>query len=96
MRTPSSSLTLLIWGTCSNTSRVSRCAERVSSPLISIRTLRGSGFSSLRPESARGSRLLGKGPGHLMPTVVAEAVRCARAFSGAAATRVVGDVGRRT
>jgi hypothetical protein len=41
----------------------------------------------------RGSRLLGKGPGHLMPTVVAAVVRRGRAFSGGATARVVGDVG---
>jgi hypothetical protein len=31
-----------------------------------------------------------------MPAVVAIAMRCGRAFSGVAATRVVGDVGGRT
>jgi hypothetical protein len=32
----------------------------------------------------------------LMPTNVAVVVRCGHAFSGDAAARVVGDVGRRT
>jgi hypothetical protein len=46
--------------------------------------------------AARGSSLLGKGPGHLMPTVAAIVLRRGRAFSCATAARVVGDVGRRT
>jgi hypothetical protein len=44
----------------------------------------------------RGSSLLGKGQGHLMPAVAAVVSRCGRTFSGAAATCVVGGVGRRT
>jgi hypothetical protein len=44
----------------------------------------------------RGSSLLGKGQGHLMPGVAAVASLCGRAFSGAAAAHVVGGVGRRT
>jgi hypothetical protein len=71
-------------------------AERASMPLVGNRTLRGSGFFEPRARAARGSSLLGKGPGHLMPTVVATVLRCGRAFSGAAAARVVSDVGRRT
>jgi hypothetical protein len=31
-----------------------------------------------------------------MPTIVAVVVRCGRAFSGDAAARVVGDVGKQT
>jgi hypothetical protein len=44
----------------------------------------------------QGSSLLGKGQGHLMPAVAAVVSRRGRAFSGAAAARVVGGVGRRT
>jgi hypothetical protein len=66
--------------------------ERASRPLVGSRALRGSGFLS----PGLGSSLLGKGPGHLMPTVTATVLRRGRAFSGAAAARVVGDVGRRT
>jgi hypothetical protein len=44
----------------------------------------------------RGSSLLGKGQGHLMPTVAAVVSRRGRAFSGAVAACVVGGVGRRT
>jgi hypothetical protein len=47
-------------------------------------------------EPLRGSSLLGKGQGHLMPAVAAVVSRRGRAFSGAAATRVVGGVGWRT
>jgi hypothetical protein len=89
-------LELLISNSGSRASVVPALAERVSIPLISIRTLRGKGFSSSRLGAARGPLLLGKGPGHLMPTVVVEVVRCGRAFSGTAAARVMGDVGRRT
>jgi hypothetical protein len=46
--------------------------------------------------SLRGSSLLGKGQGHLMPAVAAVVSRRGRAFSGAASARVVGGVGRRT
>jgi hypothetical protein len=38
--------------------------ERVSRPLVSNRTLRGSGFFKPWARAVRGSRLLGKGPGH--------------------------------
>jgi hypothetical protein len=44
--------------------------------------------------ATRGSLLLGKGQGHLMPAVAASVSRRGRAFSGAAAERVVGGVGR--
>jgi hypothetical protein len=71
-------------------------AEWASRPLVGNRTLRGSGFFEPRARAARGSSLLGKGPGHLMPTVAATVLCCGRAFSGAAATRVVGDVGKQT
>jgi hypothetical protein len=70
--------------------------EQASRPLVGNRTLRGSVLSESGARAARGSSLLGKGPGHLMPVVTAVAMRCGRAFSGAAATRVVGGVGRRT
>jgi hypothetical protein len=49
-----------------------------------------------RAWAARGSSLLGKRPGHLMPTVAATILRRGRSFSGSAAARVVGGVGRRT
>jgi hypothetical protein len=45
--------------------------------------------------AARGSSLLGKGPGHLMLAVVAAVSRRGRTFLGAATARVVGGVGRR-
>jgi hypothetical protein len=67
--------------------------ERASRPLVGIRTLRGSVLFELGARAARGSSLLGKGPGHLMPAVAVVARRCERAFSGVAAARVVGGVG---
>jgi hypothetical protein len=67
--------------------------ERASRPLVGIRTLRGSVLFEPGARAARGSSLLGKGPGHLMPTDAAIARRRGRAFSGAAAARVVGGVG---
>jgi hypothetical protein len=70
--------------------------ERASRPLVSNHTLRESGFFEPGARAARGSSLLGKGPGHLLPVVVATVLRRGRAFSGAAAAGVVGDVGRRT
>jgi hypothetical protein len=70
--------------------------EQASRPLVVNRTFRGSVLSESRARAARGSSLLGKGSGHLMPAVAAVARRCGRAFLGAAATRVVGGVGRRT
>jgi hypothetical protein len=65
-------------------------AERASKPLVSSRTLRGSDLSSLRLGPLRGSSLLGKGPGHSIPTVTATVMCCGRAFSGTTAARVVG------
>jgi hypothetical protein len=52
-------------------------------------------FSEPGARTARGSSLLSKGPGHLMLAVVAAVSRRGRAFSGTAAARVVGGVGRR-
>jgi hypothetical protein len=65
--------------------------EQASRPLVGNSVLSKPGA-----RAARGSFLLSKGPGHLMPAVAAVAKYCGRAFSGAAATRVVGGVGRRT
>jgi hypothetical protein len=70
--------------------------KRASSPLVGVRTLRGSHLFEPGARAARGSLLLGKGQGHLMPAVAAIVMRRGRAFSGAAAARVVGGVGRRT
>jgi hypothetical protein len=70
--------------------------EQASRPLVGNCTLRGSVLSKPGARAARGSSLLGKGPGHLMPAVAAAVRRCGRAFSGAAAARVVGGVGRQT
>jgi hypothetical protein len=58
--------------------------EQALRPLVGNRTLRGSVLSEPGARAARGSSLLGKGPGHLMPTVVAAVRRCGRAFSGVA------------
>jgi hypothetical protein len=67
--------------------------ERASRPLVGNCTLRGSVLSDQGARATRGSSLLVKGPGHLL-LAVAAAVRCrGRAFSGAAAARVVGGVG---
>jgi hypothetical protein len=41
--------------------------ERTSRPLVGIRTLRGSVLFEPGARAPRGSSLLGKGPGHLMP-----------------------------
>jgi hypothetical protein len=68
---------------------------RASRPLVGIRTLRGSVLFELKAQATRGSSLLGKGPGHLMPTVAAVVRRCVRAFLGVSAAHVVGGVGRR-
>jgi hypothetical protein len=68
--------------------------EWASRPLVGNRTLRG--FFEPRVRATLGSSLLGKGLGHLMPTVAGTVARCGRAFSGAAAARVVGDVGEQT
>jgi hypothetical protein len=70
--------------------------KQASGPLVGNRTLRGSVLSEPGARAARGSSLLGKGPGHLMPAVAATVMRCGRAFSGTAAARVVGGVGRWT
>jgi hypothetical protein len=70
--------------------------KRASRPLVGVRTLRGSHLFELGAWAARGSSLLGKGQGHLMPAVAVVVSRRGRAFSGAATARVVGGVGRRT
>jgi hypothetical protein len=67
-----------------------------SRPLVGNRTIRGSGFFELRARAARGSSLLGKGSCHLVPTVAATVLCRGCAVSGAAAARIVGDVGRQT
>jgi hypothetical protein len=67
--------------------------ERVSRPLVSNHTLRGLGLSSPWARVAWPLHLLGKEPSHLMTAVVAAVVRCGRAFSGSATTRIVGNVG---
>jgi hypothetical protein len=69
---------------------------QASRPMVSIRTLRGSVLFEPGARAARGSSLLGKGQGHLIPTVAAIVTRRGRAFSGVAAARVVGGVGKRT
>jgi hypothetical protein len=70
--------------------------KRASRPLVGVRTLRGSHLFEPGARAVRGSLLLGMGQGHLMPAVAAVVSRRERAFSGAAAARVVGGVGRRT
>jgi hypothetical protein len=70
--------------------------KRASRPLVGVRTLQGSHLFEPRARAAQGSFLLGKGQGHLMPAVAATFTRLGGAFSGAAAARVVGGVGRRT
>jgi hypothetical protein len=58
----------------------------------------GRSYFELGARAARGSSLLGKGPGHLMPAIAAIAMHHRRAFSGAAAACVadgVGEVGGR-
>jgi hypothetical protein len=69
---------------------------QASRPPVGIRTLRGSVLFEPGARAARGSSLLDKGQGRLMPAVVAKVTCCGRAFSGTAAARVVGGVGRRT
>jgi hypothetical protein len=72
--------------------------EWASRPLVGVLTLRGSHLFEPGARAARGSSLLGKGPGHLMPAVAAIAMHRGRAFSGVAAARVadgVGEVGGR-
>jgi hypothetical protein len=68
--------------------------EQASRSLVDIRTLRESVL--FKSGAARGSSLLGKRQGHLMPAVAAIVTHSGRAFSGAAAAHVVGGVGRRT
>jgi hypothetical protein len=72
------------------------CFKRAPRPLVEIHTLRGSYFLEPGAQAARGSSLLSKGQGHLMLAVATVVLRRGRAFSGAAAARVVGGVGRRT
>jgi hypothetical protein len=71
-------------------------ALRASRPLVGNCTLSKVSFVEPYARAARGSSLLGKGPGHLMPAVAAIVMRCGRAFSSAAAARIVGDVRGRT
>jgi hypothetical protein len=66
--------------------------KRASRPLVGVRTLRG---SHLFEPGARGSLLLGKGQGHLMPAVAATVSRRGRAFlrpRGRARSRRSGQV----
>jgi hypothetical protein len=70
--------------------------ERVSRPLVSNRTLRGSDFISTVLGLFEGFAYAVRSHAVLMPTVVVVVVRCGRAFSGDPAVRVVGNVGRRT
>jgi hypothetical protein len=69
--------------------------KRASRPLIGVLTLRGLHLFEPGARAARGSLLLGKGQGHLMLAVAAIVTSRGRAFSGAAAARIVGGVGRR-
>jgi hypothetical protein len=64
--------------------------KRASRPLIGVLTLRGLHLFEPGARAARGSLLLGKGQGHLMPAVTAIDTHRWRAFSSAAAARVVG------
>jgi hypothetical protein len=70
--------------------------ERVLRPLLGNGTLRGSKFWSPGLGLFEGFAYAVRSQAVLMPIVVAVVVRCGRAFSGDAAARVVGDVGRRT
>jgi hypothetical protein len=67
--------------------------ERVSRPLVSNRTLRGSGFSSFGLGPRGGHTYYVRDRAVLLPTVVAAIVRRGCAFSGGAAACIVGDVG---
>jgi hypothetical protein len=51
-----------------------------SRPLVGVRTLLGSHLFEPGARATRGSLLLGKGQGHLMPSVVAVVSRRERAF----------------
>jgi hypothetical protein len=53
----------------------------------------GRSYFELGARAARGSSLVGKGPGHLMPAVAAIAMRRGHAFSGVAAVRIADGVG---
>jgi hypothetical protein len=70
--------------------------ERVSRPLVSNRTLRGSDFTSIVLGPFEGFAYVVRSQAVLMPSVMVVVVRCGRAFSGDAAVRVVVDVGRQT
>jgi hypothetical protein len=70
--------------------------ERASRPLVGIHTLRGSVLFEPGARAARGSSLLGKGPGHLKPTDAAIVMHCGRTFLCVAAARVVGRLSRWT
>jgi hypothetical protein len=71
-------------------------AERASRPLVGNCTLQRSDFSSAGLVPFEGFSYAVRSQAVLMPTVVAVVVRCGRAFSGDAAARVLGDVGRQT
>jgi hypothetical protein len=71
-------------------------AEWASRPLVGNCTLRGSGFSSLALGPLEGRPYLVRDRAILMPVVAATVMRGGHVFSGAAAARVVGDVGGRT
>jgi hypothetical protein len=70
--------------------------ERVLRRLVGNRTLRGSEFQSLGLGPFEGFAYVVRSQDILMPTVVAVDVRRGCTFSGDAAARVVGDVGRQT
>jgi hypothetical protein len=70
--------------------------EQVLRPLVGNCTLRGSDFLSPGLGPFEGFAYAVSSQAVLMPTVAAVVVCCGRAFSGNAAARVVGDVGRRT
>jgi hypothetical protein len=70
--------------------------ERASRPLVGNRTLRGLVLFESGARAARGSSLLCKGPGHLMPADAAIVMCWGCTFSSVAAARIVGEVGRRT
>jgi hypothetical protein len=71
-------------------------AERASRPLVVNRTHRGSDFLSPGLGPREDHAYLVRDRAILMTTVMVVDVRCGRAFSGDAAARVVGVVGRRT
>jgi hypothetical protein len=61
--------------------------KRASRPLVSNRTLRGSGFSSAALGALEGFAYAVRSQAILMPTVVVVVACCGRAFSGGAAGR---------